>query len=130
MRVKLIRDDMVVGQGGTTRPVNSLAGKQLALVAKLHEEAAEIARDPTDAGEYGDLLEVMNELGRLNGVSFEDMLRAQAEKRAGRGGFEGGRMWLVDVPERASDWPPADLGGYGNRSKGELLKLEGPPDDE
>ncbi len=86
MRVKLIRDRMVCTQGGRTQSVNSLAGRQLALVAKLHEEAEEIATGATDASEYADLLEVMIELAHINRVPWSEIERVALEKRAERGG--------------------------------------------
>lgn len=92
MRVKLVRDKIKEVRTTKIRPANSREGKQLALCLKLHEEAAEIAADPTDPEEYGDLLEVMMELARINGVSWNDVLMAQEEKRTWKGGFRQGRV--------------------------------------
>lgn len=98
MRVKLIRDRMVTSQGGRVQAANSLAGKHLALVAKLHEETEEIAKDATDPAEYADLLETMLELARINRVPWPEIETAMAKKRRERGGFRVGRIWIVDEP--------------------------------
>lgn len=94
MRAKLIRDDMVVSQGGEVRPANSLPGRQLALVCKMHEEAEEIAKDACDPAEYADLFEVMLELMRINEVPWAQVEAALLRKRAERGGFRKGRIWV------------------------------------
>lgn len=104
MRVKLIRDRGPISVG-EARPANTLAGKHLALVAKLNEEVDEIARDATNVEEYADLLEALRELAFINGVMFEDIEAARVEKRERLGGFNRGMVWSVDVPTRAS-WPP------------------------
>ena len=107
MIVKLVRDKDHKGWSGEYddsnarySPVNSLPGKQLALTCKLHEEASEIARAPTDPAEYADLLEVMLELARLNGVPWSDIEKALLEKREARGAFRRGNIYIQDEVER------------------------------
>lgn len=113
MKVKLIRDNSNISCG-TARPANTIAGKMLGLSAKLHEEAAELLREPTDLSEYGDVLEVLFEIGQLHGIEYDQMVEAAHDKERTHGGFNTGRIWMRDVPERGDDWPPKDLGGYAN----------------
>ncbi len=98
MRVKLVRDCMTIGQGGIARPANSLAGKHLALLLKLHEEAEEIGRAAHDPTEYADLLETLFELMRINGVRWAQVEKALLAKRKELGGFRRGRIWVKDEP--------------------------------
>ncbi len=78
MKVKLIRDKLPAREGALVRPANSIAGKQLALIAKIHEEAAEIAEDATNPEEYADLLTALLELARLNHVSWDSIEMASS----------------------------------------------------
>lgn len=94
MRVKLIRDKMKISQGGRTAAVNSLPGKHIALIAKLHEEAEEIAKKATDPEEYADLLEVLLELAHINQVPWANIERAMLQKRQVLGGFRFGKIWI------------------------------------
>jgi predicted house-cleaning noncanonical NTP pyrophosphatase (MazG superfamily) len=107
MRVKMIRDNMVFEQrdGERVQFVNSLPGKQALLLLKLHEEADEISRDATDPVEYADLIEVMMELARINGVSWSVVEEARQKKFEERGGFRRGRIWIKDESE-LEPWPP------------------------
>ncbi len=100
MKVKLIRDDLPARDGAEIRPVNSVAGKQLALLLKLHEEAAEIGDDATDPEEYADLLAALLELARLNGVAWDAIDKAFREKQRLKGGFRRGMIMTRDVPCR------------------------------
>ncbi len=97
MRVKLVRDQMKIGQGGIARPANSLAGKHLALLLKLHEEAEEISRNADDPEEYADLLEVLFELMRINNVPWAQVQKALIDKRRLLGGFRMGRIWVKET---------------------------------
>lgn len=94
MRVKLIRDFMQVTQGGEVQFANSDTGKQVLLLLKLHEEAEEIALCPTDPAEYADMIEVLAELARLNGVSWDDIEQVAIDKNDEFGGFRQGRYWI------------------------------------
>lgn len=64
------------------------------LVAKLHSEAEEIANALTDAEEYGDILEVVYALARLNGVDLNEIDRRRSHKRAMKGGLMLGNLWI------------------------------------
>lgn len=102
MKVKLVRDNIAKIAppdgtdiaGRTIRPANGLEGKHILLCAKLHEEAAEIVDDPKDPAEYADLLEVMEELARINGVSWRKILSVKKKKHAERGGFRKGLVMV------------------------------------
>lgn len=74
------------------RPCNTIDGKRMLLQAKLHEEASEIAEDPRDPAEYADLLEVLLELARVNGVPWQAIEHSLLEKRRQRGGFRRGMV--------------------------------------
>ena len=74
------------------QPVNSPAGRQLALIAKLHEEAEKIARDPRNPAEYTDILEVLIELVRLNRVPWSEIEDAFLRKREENGTFRMARI--------------------------------------
>lgn len=96
MRVKIVRDRMVIGKGGTLQPVNSKAGKMMGLLLKLHEEADEISRGAECPEEYADLLEVMLEIARMNDVSWADIEAALLRKREERGAFQRGMVWVKE----------------------------------
>lgn len=95
MKVKLVRDKISArGPREVVRPCNTPAGLHALLVAKLHEEAQEVADDASCAEEYGDLLEVMMRLAELNGVPWTDILVARDEKRREKGGFDRGLVLI------------------------------------
>lgn len=97
VKVKLVRDDINPTESeGRVQPANSRAGMHILLVAKLHEEAAEIADAATDPEEYADLLEVMLRLARLNGVSWASIEEAMIDKRRRRGAFERGCVFVME----------------------------------
>jgi predicted house-cleaning noncanonical NTP pyrophosphatase (MazG superfamily) len=98
MKTKLVRDKITEGPN-KIRPCNSDEGKQLALCLKLHEEAGEIADCPSDPSEYADMLEVMLELARLNGVNWSHIEKALVQKRKVLGGFRKGHV-LIYPPKR------------------------------
>jgi len=87
LKVKLVRDRIEQAHTDTLAPANSLAGKRMLLQQKLHEESAEIADNPNDPSEYADLLEVMLELAKTNGISWDRIEKAVLQKREERGGF-------------------------------------------
>ncbi len=101
MRVKLIRDRIKIAPGPNweVRTINTVVGKQLALIAKLHEEVAEIANDAWEPGQDAEFLEAMLELARINGVRWEQIEEAMRHKRATHGGFRMGRVWIVQGHE-------------------------------
>ncbi len=98
MKVKLIRDKLPPRDGAEVRPVNSIPGKQLALIAKLHEETEEIADDATNPEEYADLFTAMLELARINGVDFDSIEAAFHKKYKEKGGFRKGMIMVRDMP--------------------------------
>ena len=85
MKIKLVRDKLPFPMMG------NVTLKRALLALKLFEESAEIADDPSDPAEYADLLEVMLELARLNGVPWAAIERKLWEKRELKGAFRLGR---------------------------------------
>lgn len=91
MKVKLIRDKLaLIPKEGVAVIQLDDPAHRIALVAKMHEEAAEIADKPTDVNEYADLFEAMVTLANKNGIQWEDIWEAATQKYLDRGGFEGG----------------------------------------
>lgn len=96
MKVKLIRDLMRPRDNDeTVRPANSRGGKILGLCLKMHEEAQEIANDPTDIEEYADLLTVMLTLANMHGIQFPAIHRAMERKTEKFGAFD--RSMILEV---------------------------------
>ena len=99
---KLVRDripEVIEANGGTARCRVLDPGELVpALVAKLHEEADELAgADPADRlAELADLREVLSTLTAVLGFTEAQVARAADEKRAARGGFAG-RIWLEET---------------------------------
>lgn len=91
LKAKLVRDKL------PGKPVNSQAGRHLALGLKLHEEVQEILDDPTNAEEYGDLLEAMLELARINRVNWQDIEEAMLAKRDKKGGFRRATIMIDEL---------------------------------
>ena len=122
MKVKLIRDKLPAREGALVRPANSIAGKQLALIAKIHEEAAEIAEDATNPEEYADLLTALLELARLNHVSWDSIEMAFQEKLRVKGGFRRGMIMVRDAPilERHQEPVPSRI--IGQVQIGDVLR--------
>ena len=92
---KLVRDGVVEELRG--RPgvrVVRVSGELLEglLRAKVVEEAMELAESGS-LEEAADLVEALVAWLRVRGLGWGDLERVRAEKRARRGGFEGG--WLV-----------------------------------
>ncbi len=142
MRVKLVRDHCAAVREAPDRDdqtigaANSLAGKHMALLLKLHEEADEISRDAQNPVEYADLLEVMLELAKINGVAWDDIEVAMREKHRERGGFHQGMIWTCDVPakEIITSYPttgalPHPDSIEGKRRKTRLLPAAGAASD-
>lgn len=93
MKVKLVRDNIVaLDELEVVRPANTRAGRLMGLLAKLHEEAAEIVDAPNDPEEYADLLQVLTDLMILNQIDFMEVSRILETKRARKGGFSRGMV--------------------------------------
>ncbi len=100
MRVKLVRDKIEfdlghMAAGAEIRAANSKAGRVALLYLKLHEEAQELAQDPSSPEEYADVIQVLIDLARENGVAWEDVGLAVKDKYRRLGGFRRGRV-LID----------------------------------
>jgi predicted house-cleaning noncanonical NTP pyrophosphatase (MazG superfamily) len=97
MKIKLVRDNITSrGPQEVVRKCNTPAGLLGLLCAKLHEEAQEIADDPKNPEEYGDLYEVMLRIMKMNGVSWEQVEKIRLEKAADKGVFDEGMVLIVD----------------------------------
>lgn len=66
----------------------------MGLLFKMHDEVSEISRDLTNPEEYGDLLEALFSLAKLNGVSADSIRKAADDKRARKGGLLAGNFWV------------------------------------
>lgn len=77
------------------------------LIAKLHEEVEEIARDQSSVEEYGDVFAVLVQLAAINGVTQAEIFRAARQKWLERGGFARGRfvygLWSENREARPAD---------------------------
>lgn len=93
MRTKLVRDRCNAVKEGQCKRAQLESEYQMSLVLKLHEEAQEIAKDPSDPAEYADLLEVLWALADANCVSTSDIMASLEAKRKELGGFEEGQIW-------------------------------------
>lgn len=60
------------------------------LLSKCYEELGEIGKDMSDPEEYADLLEALQCLADVNGVSWTTILGAQRMKRLDKGSFMHG----------------------------------------
>jgi predicted house-cleaning noncanonical NTP pyrophosphatase (MazG superfamily) len=96
---KLVRDhipDIIRSDGRAPNVVRLEAAQRLpALLAKLHEETAELAA-ATDAevlGELADVLEVLRALAQEHDLSWWSVDAEAARKRVERGGFDEG--WFL-----------------------------------
>ncbi|SDS98927.1 nucleoside triphosphate pyrophosphohydrolase [Actinoplanes derwentensis] len=99
---KLVRDRIpeIISADGRTPRVRVLEAQELlpALIAKLHEEAEEVASaEPGERlGELADIREVVAALTVALGFTEAEVDEAAAAKRAQRGGFTR-RLWLDEV---------------------------------
>ncbi|WP_018215473.1 nucleoside triphosphate pyrophosphohydrolase [Salinispora vitiensis] len=99
---KLVRDRIpeIITADGQIPRVRVLDDPDLlpALIAKLHEEAEEVATAEPDArlGELADVREVLAALTIASGFTELEVEEAAASKRAERGGFTQ-RLWLDEV---------------------------------
>lgn len=69
--------------------------KAALLVAKLLEESAELAKSMDSAEEYADVLQVLRDLAKLNGVDWGAVENKRWTKYAKLGGFSEGRFLIV-----------------------------------
>lgn len=92
-RIKLVRDRCNAVKEGQCVRAQTESEYMMALLLKMHEEIEEIAKDPSDAAEYADLMEVMQAFADANGVSSNDIITALSQKRHDLGGFEDGQIW-------------------------------------
>lgn len=76
---------------------------QMALQAKLHEEASEIADNPWDLDEYADLLQVIYDLMTVHGIDHLEVERRRLAKAEKFGDFLGGRLAWTDDKNYARD---------------------------
>ena len=91
---KLVRDNIpeIIKQNGE-EPVIRILSKteyKLELEKKLLEECKEVLSSNEDnrIEELADLLEVMIALGKIQGKTFEDIIKVCEQKRAKRGSFD------------------------------------------
>lgn len=98
---KLVRDKIpeIIKQNGE-KPVIRILSKEeykSKLEKKLLEECNEVLEtDDSRIEELADLLEVMIALGKLQGKSFEDIIKVCEQKRLKRGAFDK-MIFLEDV---------------------------------
>ncbi|MBE5906116.1 MAG: hypothetical protein E7277_04870 [Lachnospiraceae bacterium] len=57
------------------------------LFLKLREEARELMDDPHDIEEYADILEVLDCIMKLHGISFDAVMETKEKKRLQKGSF-------------------------------------------
>jgi predicted house-cleaning noncanonical NTP pyrophosphatase (MazG superfamily) len=107
---KLVRDliPRIIEADGR-RPVIRILGDEdyeAALRAKLIEEAVEARDAPSDRllAELADVVEVINALLPILGLTWDDLLALAKRKRAERGGFAG-RILLESVDAAPSHTP-------------------------
>lgn len=65
----------------------------LGMALKLHEEVAEVVRDPGDVSEYADVLQALMDYAALNQVSWNDIMIEQVHKRDASGPFFPAKLW-------------------------------------
>lgn len=71
----------------------SHAEKFLGMVAKLHEEVAEVVRAPLDAEEYADVLQVLMDFAQINGIPWNWVTSRRVAKKKRLGGYLPSRLW-------------------------------------
>ena len=99
---KLVRDNIpnIIRENGEEPITRILSNEEYKkeLEKKLLEECKEVieARNEDRLEELADLLEVMLALGKIEGETFEDIIKACEQKRLKRGAFEQ-RIYLEKV---------------------------------
>lgn len=95
---QLVRDKTVPRPGFTEANLTvSPAMATALLVAKIHSEAEEIARDVSNPEEYADVLECLLGLAKLNGIKWPDVMAALKEKRERKGALETCNLWIPEA---------------------------------
>ena len=89
---KLVRDNIpnIIKQNGE-EPITRILSKEeykIELEKKLLEECNEVLETNDKIEELADLLEVIIALGKLQGKTFEDIVKVCEQKRIKRGGFD------------------------------------------
>lgn len=99
---KLVRDNIpeIIKQNGE-EPITRILSEddyKKELEKKLIEECKEVleANNDNRIEEFADLLEVMIALGKIEGKTFEDIVKVCEQKRIKRGAFEN-RIYLEKV---------------------------------
>ena len=94
---KLVRDlipTIIKHESGREVPIRVLDDQEFEKYLRLKaiEEATELAHADTDHNlleEIADVREILDELAKLKGFSYEEVAAVQIEKRKKRGGFTG-----------------------------------------
>jgi len=95
---QLVRDKMVPRPGITELNLAvSPAVATALLVAKLHSEAEEIARDISNPEEYADVLECLMSLASMNDVNWAEVMKALNEKRERKGALNTCNLWIPEA---------------------------------
>jgi predicted house-cleaning noncanonical NTP pyrophosphatase (MazG superfamily) len=96
---KLIRDKIpeVCNRNGKVAVIRELDEKEYEdfLLVKLREECDEFVESGS-VEELADILEVMNAVFQLKGISFEEVEELRLKKREERGGFDK-RLLLIET---------------------------------
>lgn len=99
---KLVRDRIpeIIQNNGQICRTRTLTNEEYieALDAKFMEEFAEY-KDSRSIEELADIFEVLCAMAAYHGFSKEELITAQEQKRADRGGFED-KIFLFDVTGR------------------------------
>ena len=100
MREKLVRDgipDIIKQNDGKEANIRIVDGQEYknALIAKLNEEVAELAEDPS-AEEAGDVLEALYAFCKAYDIDIPQVEEARALKAQKRGGFKEGIMLALE----------------------------------
>ena len=92
---QLVRDKMVPRPGIAEANVTvSPALATALLVAKIHSETEEIARDVMNPEEYADVLECLMSLAQTNNVDWDQVEQILLEKRGRKGALATGNLWI------------------------------------
>ncbi|WLR90875.1 hypothetical protein [Shinella zoogloeoides] len=95
---QLVRDKMVPRPGFTELNITvSPAIATALLIAKVHSEAEEIARDVGNPEEYADVLECLMALAKTNSVNWAEVMKALNEKRERKGALDTGNLWIPEA---------------------------------
>lgn len=100
---KLVRDKIpneIDGKGGQKAKYRILSDAEYIteLNKKLLEESTEFIEE-NSIEELADVMEVIESIMKVKNISWEDVKKAQTEKRAKRGGFDS-KIYLESVEEK------------------------------